>query len=221
MGLITTQDSASDALKKQSGSFSDISGNYGFSYDQRDRSFKPTSGSFLGFNQAIPFFSDKPAIANELKSSSYFTFSEDIIGSTKFFLSAINGVGDEDVRLSKRLGLSSKRLRGFERNKVGPVDGDDHIGGNYAAAFNIEANLPKILPESSRTDVGVFLDFGNVWGVDYDSSIDKSNKIRSSTGISASWLSPLGPMTFTLSQNLSKASTDKTESFNFSLGTSF
>ena len=218
---LRTQDSASDALKKQSGSFSDISGNYGFSYDQRDRSFKPTSGSFLGFNQAIPFFSDKPAIANELKSSSYFTFSEDIIGSTKFFLSAINGVGDEDVRLSKRLGLSSKRLRGFERNKVGPVDGDDHIGGNYAAAFNIEANLPKILPESSRTDVGVFLDFGNVWGVDYDSSIDKSNKIRSSTGISASWLSPLGPMTFTLSQNLSKASTDKTESFNFSLGTSF
>ena len=90
------------------------------------------------------------------------------------------------MRLSKRLGLSSKRLRGFERNKVGPVDGDDHIGGNYAAAFNIEANLPKILPESSRTDVGVFLDFGNVWGVDYDSSIDKSNKIRSSTGISAS-----------------------------------
>ena len=81
--------------------------------------------------------------------------------------------------------------------------------------------FPKILPESSRTDVGVFLDFGNVWGVDYDSSIDNSSKIRSSTGISASWLSPLGPMTFTLSQNLSKASTDKTESFNFSLGTSF
>tara|TARA_A100001015_G_scaffold264571_1_gene312322 strand:- start:47 stop:2275 length:2229 start_codon:yes stop_codon:yes gene_type:complete len=218
---LRTQDSASDALKKQSGSFSDISGSYGFSYDQRDRSFKPTSGSFLAFNQAVPFFSDKPAIANEFKSSSYYTLSEDVIGSTKFFLSAINGVGDEDVRLSKRLGLSQKRLRGFERNKVGPVDGDDHIGGNYAAAFNIEANLPKILPESSRTDVGVFLDFGNVWGVDYDSSIDNSSKIRSSTGISASWLSPLGPMTFTLSQNLSKASTDKTESFNFSLGTSF
>ncbi len=218
---LRTQDSASDALKKQSGSFSDISGSYGFSYDQRDRSFKPTSGSFLSFNQAVPFFSDKPAIANEFKSSSYYTISEDVIGSTKFFLSAINGVGDEDVRLSKRLGLSQKRLRGFERNKVGPVDGDDHIGGNYAAAFNIEANLPKILPESSRTDVGVFLDFGNVWGVDYDSSIDNSSKIRSSTGISASWLSPLVPMTFTLSQNLSKASTDKTESFNFSLGTSF
>ena len=37
----------------------------------------------------------------------------------------------------------------------------------------------------------------------------------------ASWISPLGPMTFTLSQNLTKASSDKTESFNFSLGTTF
>ena len=54
-------------------------------------------------------------------------------------------------------------------------------------------------------DVSLFLDFGNVWGVDYDSSIDDSNEIRSTTGAAASWLSPIGPMTFTLSQNLSKA----------------
>ena len=70
-------------------------------------------------------------------------------------------------------------------------------------------------------DIGFFLDIGNVWGVDYDSSIDDSNKLRSSTGIAANWLSPLGPMTFVLSQNLSKADTDVTESFNFNLGTTF
>ena len=55
----------------------------------------------------------------------------------------------------------------------------------------------------------------------FDKSIDDSNKIRSSTGVAASWLSPLGPMTFILSTNLSKASTDTTESFNFNLGTTF
>ena len=52
-------------------------------------------------------------------------------------------------------------------------------------------------------------------------SIDESNKLRSSTGLAASWLSPLGPMTFILSTNLSKANTDETESFNFNLGTTF
>ena len=81
--------------------------------------------------------------------------------------------------------------------------------------------MPKLLPESTNTDVGVFLDIGHVWGVDYDDSLDESNKIRSSTGVAASWLSPLGPMTFILSTNISKASTDTTESFNFNLGTTF
>ena len=69
--------------------------------------------------------------------------------------------------------------------------------------------------------MSLFLDFGNVWGVDYDDSIDESNKVRSSTGLSASWMSPVGPMTFTFAQNLAKSSTDKTESFNFQLGTTF
>ena len=67
----------------------------------------------------------------------------------------------------------------------------------------------------------LFLDTANVWGVDYDDSINETNKIRSSTGIMASWMSPIGPMTFTLAQNLSKADSDETESFNFNLGTTF
>ena len=125
------------------------------------------------------------------------------------------------MRLSKRKNLSQRRLRGFERGKVGPVDGDDHVGGNYAAALNFEVNLPNVFPESTKTEVGLFLDFGNLWGVDYDSSLDESNELRSSTGVAASWLSPLGPMTFIFSTNLSKASTDKTESFSFNLGTTF
>ena len=101
------------------------------------------------------------------------------------------------------------------------MDGDDHVGGNYAAALNFEANLPNLLPEDTNTDVILFLDFGNVWGVDYDDSINETNKIRSSTGVMASWMSPIGPMTFTLAQNLSKADSDETESFNFNLGTTF
>ena len=34
--------------------------------------------------------------------------------------------------------------------------------------LNFEANLPNFLPDGMNTDVGIFLDFGNVWGVDYD-----------------------------------------------------
>ena len=181
----------------------------------------PTSGSVVAFGQSLPIYADRGAISNTLSASFYKSITDNIIGASKIYVNAINGLNDEDVRLIKRVSLSTRRLRGFERGKIGPIDGSDHVGGNYAAAINFEANLPNFLPENTKTDVGLFLDFGNVWGVDYDETLDESNKLRSSTGINASWNSPLGPMTFVLSTNLSKASTDRTESFNFNLGTTF
>ena len=218
---LRTTNNASSALKKQSGEFTELAGKYGFSYDQRDRTFMPTDGSIIGFSQNFPILADKPFIGNTFFSSTYYSFNENVTGAAKLYISAINGLNDENVRISKRKTLSSSRLRGFEKGKVGPVDSNDHVGGNYATAFNLEANLPNFLPESTNTDISFFLDAGNVWGVDYDDSIDDSNQIRSSTGLAASWLSPLGPMTFIFASNISKASTDKTEFFNFNLGTSF
>ena len=218
---LTTDETASNSLQKQSGEFAEISGIYGFVFDKRNRTFMPTDGSILSFNQSFPFYADKSFISNSIAYSTYKTINENVVGAGKFYLNAINGLGDDDVRLSKRTRLSTKRLRGFQRGKVGPVDGNDHVGGNYAASLNFEASLPKFLPESSNTDVMLFLDFGNVWGVDYDDTIDDSNKLRSSTGAAASWLSPIGPMTFVLSTNISKASTDEDQSFNFNLGTTF
>ena len=218
---LTTVESASDNLKKQSGSFEELSALYGFNIDKRDKPFKPSSGYIFKFDQTAPVYADKPSLDNTLSLSTYKTISEDLIGSSKIYLSAINSINSEDVRLSKRKGLSTYRLRGFERNKVGPIDGSEHIGGNYAAALNFDANLPNFFPDSSNADIGLFLDFGNVWGVDYDDTIDESNEIRSSTGVVLNWMSPIGPMNFTLSQNLNKVSTDVTENFSFNLGTTF
>ena len=151
--------------------------------------------------------------------SKYKSLSPDSLAAVKFYTSAINGLDDKDVRLSKRVSLPSSKLRGFKQ--VGPKDVKDYVGGNYAASTNLELSLPNLLPEDTNTDISLFLDFGSVWGVDYDSSVDDSSKIRSSTGINTSWMSPLGPMSFIFSQNITKANTDSTESFNFRLGTSF
>ncbi len=218
---LKTLSNASSSLKKQSGQFSEIAAEYGVAYDQRDRTFMPTAGTITKFFQTLPIYADKPFIGNTFMSSSYKSFGENVVGAGKILLTSVNGLNDEDVRLSKRKSLSSSRIRGFERGKIGPVDGTDHIGGNYAAAVNFEANLPNFFPESSNTDFGIFLDFANVWGVDYDDTIDDSNEIRSSTGITLSWNSPLGPMTFVLAQPITHKSSDKTQSFNFNIGTSF
>ena len=218
---LRTNSSASASLKKQKGKFTELAGDYTLVVDKRNRKFAPTSGSIVSFGQVIPIYADKPYISNTFTSSSYQSFGENLIGSGKIFFEAINALNNEDVRLSKRKTLSSKRLRGFERGKVGPVDGNDHIGGNYAAALNFDAQLPNVLPDASNADIALFLDFGNVWGVDYDGTLDESNEVRSSTGVNINWSSPVGPVSFTFATNLAKANTDKTQSFSFNLGTQF
>ena len=218
---LKVETTASKSLKKQKGTHTDLSFDYGITLDQRNRVFAPTDGYLSSFGQAIPIYADSPYLKNSYIFSKYKAITPDAIGSFKLFTTAINGLNDEDVRLSKRVNLSTRRLRGFEAGKVGPKDGKDYVGGNYAWATNFEVALPNLLPESTKTDVGVFLDFGNVWKVDYDKTLDDSNKIRSSAGVNTSWISPIGPMSFTLSQNLSKATTDVTQTFNFRVGTTF
>ena len=117
--------------------------------------------------------------------------------------------------------MPSSKLRGFESGKVGPKDGSDFIGGNYATAINFSTTIPQLLENSQNVDFITFLDLANVWGVDYDASIDDNSKIRSSIGLGIDWLSPIGPMNFTFAETLSKADTDVTQSFRFNLGTTF
>jgi outer membrane protein insertion porin family len=194
---------------------------YALSSDKRDRRFMPTAGYLTSFFQEVPLYAEQPHLKNNFSTNHYKEFSEDLIGALKFGVTSINGLGDEDVRVSKRLGLSSKKLRGFEPGKVGPKDGDDFIGGNYTTSLNLEANFPNFFPEKSNAEIGLFLDAGNVWGVDYSDTIDDSNKLRSTFGVNTSWLSPAGPLSFVFSRNITKASTDVDQNFTFRLGTTF
>ena len=212
--------SASTAIKNMEGDFFNIDFTYGLTLDKRDQSWKPTEGYKTTFVQTLPIIQDSSAIANNLFISTYHDFTDDIIGSLKFHVRAINGL-DDDVRLSKRLYISRKSLRGFNAHRVGPRDGEDWIGGNYTAGVSAEAQLPNLLPESYKTDISVFLDAGNVWAVDYSDSVDDTNTIRSSVGIGANIFTTIGPLSFVLAQAITKSSQDETERFNFRLGTSF
>ena len=144
-----------------------------------------------------------------------------ILTNFSFYAKAINSLGDKDIRVSERINLPGKKLRGFEQGKIGPTDQTDYVGGNYASAVTIATTLPSFLPNLQNMDFGLFLDAGNVWGVDYDSSLDNSSKVRSATGLTIDWLTPVGPLNFVFSQPITKASSDKTETFRFDLGTTF
>ena len=61
----------------------------------------------------------------------------------------------------------------------------------------------------------------NVWGVDYSSALDDSGSIRSALGVGVDWFTPIGPLSFSLSQPITSSNSDKKETFRFNLGTTF
>jgi len=218
---ISTNSSASASLKKQEGSYFENKFSYTLDYDLRNQKFRTTDGIRSIFNQSVPLISDDFALSNSYEFKKWHELENSMVVDINFYGKAINSLTDEDVRVSNRLGLSSSRMRGFESGKIGPRDGNDYVGGNYAAAINLSTTLPMLLESFENIDMKYFIDAGNVWGVDYSDSVDESNSIRSSTGLTVNWFTPIGPMNFAFIQNISKASTDKTESFQFNIGTSF
>ena len=217
---IETDSSASSQLKKMDGTFTNLDFSYSITADRRNQPFQPSSGYRSKFLQTLPIVQDSSSLLNGYELSTYHGFSDDVTGAIKFYGRAIHGI-DEDVRITNRLFLPAKKLRGFNTRRVGPKDGSDWVGGNYTTSLSFEAMLPNLLPESTRTDISLFVDNGNVWEVDYSNTVEDSNKIRSAFGVSANVFTAVGPLTFTLAQDISKNSTDEAQFFNFRLGTSF
>ena len=218
---LDTVSTASKNLKKQEGNHFDIIGRYGINYDLRDRSFQTRDGRQIQFYQELPLVSDTSEIINTLNISSFHSLTNDIIGRASIYMKAAHSLSGDDVRLSKRIYMPASKLRGFEGGKIGPKEANSYVGGNYSAALNFSASLPKLLAEFQNTDMSVFLDMANVWGVDYDSSIRDSNEIRSAAGVAIDIMSAVGPMTFSLAQPITKLSSDTTEVFRFNIGTTF
>lgn len=218
---LTTDSNASATLKKQKGSYFDTFFNYTIDYDLRDQKFQPTDGFRSRFTQNLPLISESYTLTNTYDLKFYNEWLNESIASYGIFASTTNSLTGKDAKLSDRLFLPSSRLRGFEAGKVGPKDGTDYIGGNYALAFNAATTLPQILPNLQNTNFSLFFDAANIWGVDYNSSINDDSKIRSSIGLAVDFFTPIGPLNFSLSEPITKGKNDITESFRFNLGTTF
>ena len=217
---LETSSTASNSLKKQKGNYFDTKFSYLIDLDKRNERYQTTNGYRSRFNQTIPIISDTLSIINGYELNTYHEYFFDNVAKTTFYARAANSLGDKDVKVSDRQYVPSSKLRGFEPGKVGPVDNGDFVGGNYLTAINISSDL-KILESFETTSFNIFLDMANVWGVDYSSEVDESNKLRSAVGISLDWYTPVGPLNFSLAQPIMKKNTDKTETFRFNLGTTF
>ena len=186
-----------------------------------NQNFNPSDGFKFKFSQELPIYTDDYTLINSIDYTNYFQTSGGAIFSVGAYLSTANSITSEDARITKRIFIPSRKLRGFEPGKIGPKDGNDYIGGNYGTSFNIASTLPGIFTEVQDLDLSFFFDAANVWGVDYSSTIDENSKIRSATGVALDWFTPIGPLSISYSLPITKNSTDVTETVRFNIGTTF
>ena len=117
------------------------------------------------------------------------------------------------------------------------------IGGNAMAIATLELITPTpFLSDDYRNSVrtSLFIDAGNVWDTEFDInrfaglSVDQTNSrqpdlidyadpglIRATAGVSLQWISPMGPLTFSLAKIIKKQEGDLQENFSFNIGTTF
>ncbi len=111
-----------------------------------------------------------------------------------------------------------RSVRGFEDNTLGPRDSltNEPIGGSFRVVGGAEILFPPpFLPDSKSLRMSGFVDIGNVFA-NYDDF--ETDELRYSVGIGASWLSPLGALTFSLARPLNDKSGDETQVFQFTFG---
>ena len=217
---VETNNTASANQKKQAGNYFDTFLKVNFDLDKRNFKFKPTEGYRSRYFVDIPLISNTNTLMNAFDYTHYTELFDKNVSSLSLMLMSATSLTN-NVKLSERIYIPSNRLRGFERNRTGPMEGNDFIGGNYMTSLNINSTLPQMFPNSENVDFLLFFDAAYLWGVDYNSNLDNNNDVKSSVGIGVDWFTPIGPLSFSLSQPITKNSTDITETFRFNLGTTF
>jgi len=145
------------------------------------------------------------------------------------------GYGSEDLPFFKSFyagGVSS--VRGYDTATIGPkyqiisTGQIGSLGGNGRIVGNAEILFPMPGLENDKSvRLSAFIDAGTVFGPSYaDSStvryINSSmGDVRFSTGLAVSWVSPVGPLKFSLAQPLNPQADDRTQVFQFTMGQVF
>ncbi|MFL9925122.1 outer membrane protein assembly factor BamA [Herbaspirillum lusitanum] len=112
-------------------------------------------------------------------------------------------------------------VRGYEASSLGGLKDQygDSMGGASRVYGNAELQFPFPGSGQDRTlRWFTFFDGGNVFA---DGQNIKFNDLRYSAGIGISWVSPIGPLKLSYGKPLNLKDGDKSQNFQFQLGTGF
>ena len=198
----------------------------GWSYDTKNAFYFPTAGQRFSLSAEVetPISSGASFYKLFMDEKWYYPITSDFSLSLGFGLAYGDGLGSTDeLPFFERFytgGISS--VRGYEPNSLGEnytidEDGSDRPkGGSSRIVSSAALNFPvPFIDDSSNVRFSLFFDAGNVFAKGDPVDI---GELRTSTGIGLSWITPVGPLSFSYATPLSYTKDDEIQQFQFNLG---
>lgn len=219
----TTPDHIKKFVSSNGNTYNNFLGKASYVHDTRDRFLFPTTGQrqSIALEVGLPG-SDLEFYKLKYKAATYFPVTEKVTFALKGGVSYGSGYGKtDDLPFYERFysgGIGT--VRGFDNNSLGPKDSkNDSAGGDLSVNAKAELLLPVPFAEDVKgLRMSAFVDAGNVYK-DFDTF--EADDLRYSAGVSATWMSPLGPFTISYAKPLNKKDGDDVQNLQFSIGASF
>ena len=194
----------------------------GWARDGRDSALVPTRGSLQRFNADVSVAGDVRYVRANYQFQQYFPITKKYTFALNTDVGWGEGLKGQDYPLFKNFyvgGLGS--VRGFEQSTLGPASKTSgiYLGGPKKLVFNAEFITPFPGAGNDKTlRLFAFTDVGRAFGQDEQVSL---SDLRASAGLGLSWISPMGPLRFSLAKPIRQQTGDRIQRLQFQIGTSF
>jgi outer membrane protein insertion porin family len=214
--------SVSNSVKQNSGKSNNIFFHTSYVGNTTNDNFNPTSGIFHKTTLSLvpTGISDDDYI--KISSVNNIYFNNKINDNSIFILSKIGLASGLSNKIKTKDSFSlGGDFKGFQYSGIGPRDASlNYLGGTKMYQLTLGYSTPFLFDNS---DTFIFKYFGTIGSV-FDSefaSTYNSNTPRVSIGASLDIMTPIGPLSFSLASPISKKAKDKTQSYDFSIGSTF
>ncbi len=233
-----------DFLAREGNSFTNFTGNIGLYQSTLNNSVLPTRGWSQSISAEVTIPGSDLSFYKLNYRNQYFqplTKSLTLRLASRIGYGGAYGDTSELPFFENFYGGGFGSIRGYKDNTLGPQtlqkDGDyDPLGGNVLVEGTVELLFPlPFVKDQRQLRTSVFFDVGNVFSTNCANSTTSANgqpltencfkpdmdELRYSVGVGLTWITPLGPLTFSLAKALREEDQDETQVFQFSLGTPF